>query len=220
MKRAKKDDDLLTLKYVPLRNVEQWARNTKKHDIQKIILSFERHGFKDPLKFEPALNNGDGGIVEGNGRDIALKTMFNQNPKKPPRGIIIQDKDWMVPVLFGVDARSQAAAESYGIDHNNLTMAGSDFEFMDVMKMWGDSTAEMLRGLGKANEMPVSVSSEDLDALLNAEQEKLSEREEPLREKNMLRILVSAPASLALDIQKHIDHLKEIPGVEVDIGGN
>ena len=113
-----RQDDTLSLKYVPLKTLAQWSRNTKKHDLPTIIKSFERHGFKDSLKYEPALNNGAGGIVEGNGRDQALKTMFNQNKNHPPRGIIQRGEDWMVPVLFGVDSKSQAAAESYGIDHN------------------------------------------------------------------------------------------------------
>ena len=116
--------DELALKYIPLSTVKRWIRNTKRHDIPVIIKSIEKHGFRDPLGFDININNGAGGIVEGNGRDEALKIMFAQNPKKPPRGIMNDGTDWLVPVLFGVDAKSQAAAESYGFDSNNITMMG------------------------------------------------------------------------------------------------
>ena len=55
---------------------------------------------------------------------------------------------------------------------------------------------------------------------MNAERESLSENEEEIRPKNMLRILVSVPASLAIDVQKFIDEISKIPGVEVDVSGN
>lgn len=220
MKSKKQEEDILTLKYVPLDTIAQWARNRKKHDIPSIIKSLEKHGFKDPMKYEPALNNGAGGIAEGNGRDLALKTMFNQNPKKPPRGIKIEKGKWLAPVLFGVDSKSQAAAESYGIDHNNLTMLGGDLDMSDIMKMWQDDTATMLKELQGSGEMPVSVNADDLDTMLEESRERLSEQEQTIRPKTMLRILVSVPASVAMDVQKHIDELEKIPGVEVDISGN
>lgn len=216
----KKSEDVLTLKYIPLDTVIQWTRNTKKHDIPTIIKSIERHGFRDPLGYDAMLNNGAGGIVEGNGRDLALKAMFNQNPKKPPRGIILQERKWLVPVLFGVDAKSQAAAEAYGLDHNLVTLSGADMNMGDMMKMFEDSNIGLLQSLNQANELPVSVSAQDLDALLDADREELGEREETIRDKNMLRILISVPASVAMDIQKHVDEIKKVPGVEVDVSGN
>lgn len=215
-----KDEDVLALKYVPLGTVARWKSNSKKHDIPTLVRSIQRHGFRDPLTFDANLNAGKGGIVEGNGRDEALKDMFAQSPKKPPRGITIQDNDWMVPVLFGVDAKSQAAAEAYGYDHNNITMAGGDFGLADMLAMYEEGTAKMLLGLQGDGELPVSVSAEDLDALLNAEREKLSEEEEGIREKNMLRVLISVPAALALDVMEYLETVKTFPGVEVDVSGN
>lgn len=214
-------EDVLALKYVPLSTVAQWGSNVKKHDLETIIKAIRKHGFKDPMKFEPALNNGAGGIVEGNGRDLALKTMYAQNPKKPPRGITVNDKgEWMVPVLFGVDAVSQAAAESYGFDHNNITMMGGELKLPDIMSLYTDQAAVMLKNLQANDAMPVSITGEGLDALLESESEKLSEHEEEIREKTMLRILVSVPVNSALDAQAHIEALKQIPGVEVDMTGN
>ena len=114
--------DELHLEYVRLDTLSQWKRNAKRHDIGALIESIERHGFKDPPKWEPKLNDGDGGIVEGNGRDIALMSMYKANGKPAPRGIKT-DKDgmWLMPVLFGVDAESQQAA-----DHNTELSKGDD----------------------------------------------------------------------------------------------
>lgn len=212
--------DELILKYVPLKTVNKWDRNKKKHDIPAIIESLKRYGFKDPVKYEPALNKGAGGVVEGNGRTEALQVMFNQNRADPPRGILAQDGEWMVPVLFGVDAPSQKQAEAYGFDHNNITMMGGDFGAQDFMQMWGDEALSMLADLQAGGDMPVSISADDLDAMLEGERERLTEKEETIRPKTMLRILVSVPVDLALDVQDHIEALKKIPGVEVDVSGN
>lgn len=218
--KPKPAEDLLTLKYVPLDTIVKWTRNTKKHDIPTIIKSFEIHGFKDPLKYEPALNRGSGGIAEGNGRQEALRVMRDQNPNKPPRGIGIVDGQWMVPVLFGVDAKSEKAAESYGFDHNNITVMGAGGDLDDIMAMYEDQTAALLLELQNDGNLPVSISADGLDAMLEADHESLREREETLRPKNMLRILISVPAAAAMDIQEYIEAIQAIPGAEIDTTGN
>jgi hypothetical protein len=215
-------EDKLELRYVPLKTLAQWDTNVKKHDLPTIIKSIWKHGFKDPLKFEPALNKGAGGIVEGNGRDQALKAMFAQNPNKLPRGILITDKkdDWLVPVLFGVDAISQAAAESYGFDHNTITMLGGELTLPSMMTLFQDQAALMLKGLQAEGQLPVSITGAGLDALLEADKEKLGDEETEIVAKTMLRVLVSIPVNSALDAQPLIDELKKLPGVEVDVSGN
>ena len=157
----------LELKYVPLGSIKRWTSNHKKHDLGGIIASIKRYGYKDPQKYEPKLNRGKGGIVEGNGRDAALVAMFKQDPKDIPRGIVVDDDGiWLVPVLFGVDAVSRAAAEAYGLDHNNLTMAGGNFSLYDIASMWEvGGYAEVLQSLAKSGEMPVSMDETDAMAL-------------------------------------------------------
>ena len=213
------DKEELTLKYVPLKTVIGWDTNTKKHDIPTLIRSIEKHGFRDPLSYDNNLNKGAGGIVEGNGRDLALKTMYAQNPKKPPRGISTSGGDWLVPVLFGLDAKSQVAAESYGIDHNLVGLKGG-LNLDDMMKLYEEQTAQMIKGMQAGGAMPVSIDAQDLDAMLEADQEKLAEEEIELREKTMLRVLISIPVNAAMEAQPHIDELKKIIGVEVDLSGN
>lgn len=162
-------EDTLRLEYVRLDKLEKWGRNLKRHDIGAIIESIQKYGYKDPMKHEPKLNGGKGGIVEGNGRDEALMSMFKEN-RDAPRGIgIDQDGMWLVPVLFGVDAESQAAAEAYGIDHNNLTLQGGDFDLSDTMRMWDSSFVDLLGELAQADELPVSIDGDDFDRLVNVE---------------------------------------------------
>ena len=66
------DENLLRIEYIKLDQAALWEKNPKKHDIDLIIQSIEKYGFKDPPKFEPSLNNNEGGFVEGNGRIEAL----------------------------------------------------------------------------------------------------------------------------------------------------
>ena len=142
--KDKKEADKIILEYVALESIVGQCQNYKKHDIGGIVESFKRYGFKDPLKFESLLNDGKGGIVEGNGRLEALFAM-KQNSEEPPRGIAItKDGDWAVPVLFGVDAESEKQAMAYAIDHNNLTMSGGDFSLSEIMRMWDDSVINVL----------------------------------------------------------------------------
>lgn len=158
----------LELRYVPLEQAVLWERNAKKHDFGAIIKSIRRHGFLDPMKFDAQLNDGRGGIVEGNGRATALRDMCAQN-EKLPRGIVQNGKGWLVPILFGVDAESQAAAEAYAVDHNNITMLGGDYDMLEIAKMWEpDGYAKLLQDLREAELPPVSMDDGDIAALLRA----------------------------------------------------
>ena len=161
------DNELLRLEYVPLATVALWDRNPKRHDVGGIIESIERYGFKDPPKFEPALNDGEGGIVEGNGRTVVLRMMqadYEKEGKEPPRGIALSDGDWAVPVLFGVDAASQGAAEAYAIDHNNLTMAGGDFDGFEMARLWDRTYVDIASEL---DELPVTLDADTLSILIS-----------------------------------------------------
>ena len=165
--------EALTLKYVPIDSeLYQWERNLKKHDMGGIIQSIRRHGFKDPMKYEPKLNNGAGGFVEGNGRNQALHLMYKQwvTEKKPsdqiPRGIMVDaDGKWYIPVLFGVDSDSQNAAEAYGIDHNNLTLWGGDFSLQDLGRMYNDGIQNIYRELLESGEQLANIIVDDILAL-------------------------------------------------------
>ena len=78
--------------------------------------------------------------------------------------------EWAVPILFGVDAASAAAAEAYAVDHNNLTMTGGDFPVWDVARMWGNEYTTILQDLAGQGQFPVTVDGDDLDALLEGQE--------------------------------------------------
>lgn len=159
----------LTLRYIPLNQALRWERNPKRHGLPEIIESIAHHGFKDPPKFEPLLNDGQGGIVEGNGRIEAL-TQMHADGQQAPRGIIADDNGmWTVPILFGVDAPSMAAAESYGVSHNNLTLAGAGFTPDQIAMLWEpDTYAALLASLQQAGETPIGLTDAQLAKLLTA----------------------------------------------------
>lgn len=160
-------DERLQVRYVPLDTLAVWDRNPKKHDPEQLATSIRRYGFKDPPKFEPALNGGRGGIVEGNGRTEVLRAM-REAGEDPPRGIGVDAEGaWAVPLLFGVDAASRAEAEAYGVDHNALTLGGSGLGVEDLLRMFDETALEgLLRDAPNASEMLVSLDAGDVDALL------------------------------------------------------
>ena len=160
-------DERLQVRYVPLDTLEAWDRNPKRHDLGKLATSIRRYGFKDPPKFEPSLNGGRGGIVEGNGRAEVLRGM-KEAGEEPPRGIGVDGEGgWAVPVLFGVDARSRAEAEAYGIDHNNLTLMGGGLELEDILQIWDEEALQQVLGdIPDPGEVLASFEPADLDALL------------------------------------------------------
>ncbi|MCG3155092.1 MAG: hypothetical protein DKINENOH_01694 [bacterium] len=158
----------LQLKYLPLEQVLLWDDNPKKHDVGGLIQSIKTYGFVDPPKFDPSLNGGKGGVVYGNGRSQGVKLIRTQTPNEPPRGVLVDDKGgWYLPVLFGLDAESEAVAQALAIDHNNLTMAGGDFDLWDYAKMWNqESYAEVLRSLAACDVPPVTMSQDDIATYL------------------------------------------------------
>lgn len=153
----------LELRYVPLPQAQRWDDNPKRHDLDRLIDSIETHGFGDPPKFDTTLD----GLVYGNGRTEALERMQRAG-KEPPRGILaLDDGDWAVPVIFGVDAESKAAAVAFAIDHNNLTLLGGDLGFADLLQIWDETGLQAaLEGSPGAGELLASLDPQDVDALL------------------------------------------------------
>lgn len=160
-------NEKLELKFIKLSDLTPFAHNAKLHDIGAIARSIQRYGFLDPPRWDKNLNQGKGGIVEGNGRLETLQWMFKQ--KQPaPRGIAADaDGEWCVPVLFGLDAESETQAAAYSIDHNNLTLAGADgFTAVDISRLYERETyTELLQSLADVEMMPISVDLDDLNLI-------------------------------------------------------
>lgn len=149
--------NLLSLRYIPISQAELFDSNAKLHNIDQIIQSIARYGFKSACKWESTLNDGRGGIVAGNGRVEALRVMEERGDDLPIG--IAQDEagEWCVPVLFGVEAESEAIARAYALDDNNLTLSGGDFALADLSKLYDQELlmAE-LKELAESGELPVT----------------------------------------------------------------
>ena len=160
--------DLLSLKYIPISQAELFDSNAKLHNLDQIIQSITRYGFKSACKWESTLNDGRGGIVAGNGRVEALREMERRGDDLPIG--IVQDTEtgeWCVPVLFGVEAESEAIARAYALDDNNLTLLGGDFAVADLMKLYDQELLlSELEELSQYNEVPVSIGEINLENLL------------------------------------------------------
>ena len=158
-------DDKLKLRYIPLSHAKRWDQNPKRHDLEGLVRSIQAHGFGDPPKFDATL----GGLVYGNGRTEALERLAAQGGP-PPRGILQRkDGEWAVPVIFGVDAASEAAAVAFAIDHNNLTLLGGDLDLTDLLTIWDeDGLRSVLEEAPDAADLLASLDVADVEELLKA----------------------------------------------------
>jgi len=156
--------ELLRIEYINLDVAVLWDRNPKRHDLPRLIASVQKHGFRDAPIYDSNINGeGRGGIAAGNGRATALKALRNQG-EPPPRGVGVDGEGaWYLPVQFGNDSASQAMAQAFAIDHNNLTLAGSG---LDMSALWDAAGyADVLRGLADGFALPVTVDAEEAKAL-------------------------------------------------------
>ena len=159
--------DLLSLRYVAISQAELFDSNAKLHNIDQIIQSIARYGFKSACKWEGTLNDGRGGIVAGNGRVEALRVMEERGDDLPIG--IAQDEtgEWCVPVLFGVEAESEAIARAYALDDNNLTLLGGDFALADLMKLYNQELLmSELEELARSGCLPVTFDNDFVEDAL------------------------------------------------------
>ncbi|MEG5173306.1 DNA methyltransferase [Microcoleus sp. B3-D7] len=161
--------DLLDLRYIRISQAELFDNNAKLHNLDQIIESITRYGFKSACKWEGTLNGGRGGIVAGNGRVEALRVM-EQRGDDLPIGIAqdTETGEWCVPVLFGVEAGSEVIARAYALDDNNLTLLGGNFAVADLLKLYDQELLlSELEELSKLDQVPVSIGEANLEDLLN-----------------------------------------------------
>jgi hypothetical protein len=155
------------LRYVPLSGLAFADGNPKLHNIGDIAASIEKYGFRDPPIWDKTLNNGNGGIVAGNGRTEALVWMHQQE-KPLPKGIATDGNgEWLIPVVFGCDAESEVQAKAFLLDHNSLTLTGGNFTAVDTGRMYNQPEyLAMLKGIADAGGETVTVDGDALDLLI------------------------------------------------------
>lgn len=141
--------------------------NAKRHDIGAISTSIRRYGFRDPLAIDATLNGGNGGIAEGNGRLEALLWLHQQGEKPPAYIKLTESGDWAVPCIIGGDSTTEAEGLAYSLDHNSLTMSGSEFTALDISQLYNPAEyIATLEKLAQAEALPVTVDGDDLDLLM------------------------------------------------------
>lgn len=117
------------IQMVPLSHLKKWPRNPKKHDLPGIKASMTKFGFTIPIAIDEKTNQ----MVAGHGRLEALLELKAEGTS-PPKRIALQDGDWMVPVLRGIEFANEAEAEEYLLADNKLTEAGGyDYAVMVPM---------------------------------------------------------------------------------------
>ena len=155
--------DQLELRYVPLTQAVRWDANPKKHALDALVTSIETYGFGDPPKYDATLE----ALVYGNGRTEALERMRAAG-SEAPRGIaVLEDGEWAVPVIFGVDAESHAAAVAFAIDHNNLGLMGGKLGFEDLLAIWDEEGLQaVLAEASEAAGLLASFDDDEIESLL------------------------------------------------------
>jgi hypothetical protein len=104
---------------VPLSKLMAWPGNPKEHDLDTLGESFERFGFVEPIIFDEGTKK----IVAGHGRREKLLAWKNSGKPAPDR-IVVQGKDWLVPVLRGVTFANAHEAEAYLLASNQSVING------------------------------------------------------------------------------------------------
>ena len=145
-----------------------WQNNPKLHSQSDLKSSIAKFGFQELPKLDSCLMNiqgSRGAIKAGNGRVEALYEMERDGNIQLPRGLA-RDKDtgdWVLPIVVGTDAETEALAQAYGIDSNNLTLAGGGFDIWQMAQLWDhQGYANLLRSLQAENVFPVSINESDV----------------------------------------------------------
>ena len=151
---------MIKIAYLDINSVTLLDTNPKKHELDKLKLSFKKNGFRDA----PIIDKTIATVVAGNGRVTALRLM-KANGLPAPEGVIAEGEHWFAPFQVGTGSSSVAEAVSFAIDHNNTTLTGGDFTLLDISKIWNSGYIRVLADLISENGALVTVDGDDLDAL-------------------------------------------------------
>ncbi len=94
-------------------------KNPKDHDVDALIASFARFGFKA----YPSIDEATQVMVSGHGRCEALSRLRSEG-KSPPIGISEVGTEWMVPVIRGLSFSSESERDAWVLADNQHVMAG------------------------------------------------------------------------------------------------
>jgi len=154
-----------------------WRDNPKLHDIGGLSRSMVEHGYKEPAIFSARLfrvtqdeadGEPQGAFVVGNGRIEALTRLERGGDVDLPRGLAVEPETgaWVVWIIAGTDAKSQAMAQAYGVDSNLLGMMGGSMSHVDMSRVWDERAyLRLLDDLARQDALPVSMDGDDYELL-------------------------------------------------------
>lgn len=144
-KGVPKPDGHLKIEYVPLSKIKRLPGNAKKHDLDKLVASYQEFGMIDPI----AVNDRSGFDFDGNGRADALERMKVKGIP-PPRGVMVKGGEWLVPIVRGVDL-SPRQEKRAALALNRITeLGGWD---IDALADLAANDADALAGLWDEGEL-------------------------------------------------------------------
>jgi site-specific DNA-methyltransferase (adenine-specific)/site-specific DNA-methyltransferase (cytosine-N4-specific) len=134
----------IRVEYTDFEEVESWPRNPKDHDLHEIRKSFYRFGFIKPI----LVDEGTKKLVAGHGRLRTLRLLKNRGTK-PPRGVVVVEDRWLIPVLRGVEFSDPAEAEAFLLADNRLgEIGGWKQDLLDTMLEEMVDVEGLLEGTG------------------------------------------------------------------------
>ena len=147
----------IRLEYLPLRELQRFPRNPKRHDEESIQASIRRWGYIQPI----VIDERTGRIVAGHGRLDALSAMRDAG-QEPPERIRAAEGDWLAPVLRGVQFDSHREAEAFLLADNQTTIAGG-YDEPALAAMLRDLRDEQVPIIGWSDEERAKLTGAAMD---------------------------------------------------------
>ena len=153
------------IEYVSLRELHKWPGNPKQHDIDGIVTSIQKFGFRGAI----IVDEKSGKIVAGHGRSEAVSKIRDTGAPPPKLVRVLENGDWAVPVLRGTSFDSEAEAEKFLLADNRYVELGG----------WDDAALyEMLKRVEDFDGVGYDEADMKTIGLLLAQAQKEAERTE------------------------------------------
>lgn len=109
-----------TIEYVPLDQVQEADTNPKNHNEAGLDASIDEFGYVDPI----VIDGRTGKMVSGHGRMESLRRRRDTGGAPPDGIVVVNDTDWLVPVVRGWSSENDDQAAAFLIAANRLVEAG------------------------------------------------------------------------------------------------
>lgn len=191
----------LNIEWLKLSELQVEPKNPKKHDIEKIMFSIERFGFINPF----IKNYETGKLLAGHGRKQALELMIKKG-LSIPNYLKEEDGEWIVPVVSGVNIKSEKDAMAYLIADNRLVELGgwNTAELIEAIEVIQQETPD-LEDIG-FDDLELDMLYSDSDDPITIESE-MTEKE--ITEDNIYFDLMFDDEDQQATFYRFLDYLKQ-----------